>query len=156
MEQKLDIQQFVNVLDPFFERKIQEAHEVGRQSGKKESSDLAADVTKKVTDKIEATHGVIVLRLDSIDQKQATANGYVAKHEQRLNTQDVMNATTASSLQNVVTTLDKIVKSEEENTTYRIQAKTTVDNFKWLLGIGLFGQLGMIILFVAKFVMHLF
>jgi len=155
MEQK-DIQQFVNVLDPFFERKIQEAHEVGRQSGKKESSDLAADVTKKVTDKIEATHGVIVLRLDSIDQKQATANGYVAKHEQRLNTQDVMNASTTMALQTITTNLTELVKSDKENTTYRIQSKQTIDNFKTFLGLGLFGILGNILLFTAKFIFHLF
>lgn len=120
-------------------RTIEEYLEKIRQSGKKETSDLAGDV--------KLSHREIKGGLDRIEKRLDTANGYTAKHEQRLNSQDVLNAQTALSLQAISNSLMDIKNSEiktlkettEANAAYITETKAVINTFKYLFALNLAG-----------------
>lgn len=77
---------------------------------------------------LKETGNNIVKRLDML-------NGSVAKHEARFGTQDVMNAQTTITQQQIMMDL-KDLKTEAKNSSdFRLEANTTINVFKWLVGL---------------------
>lgn len=149
MEQK-DIKQLVEALEPLLEQKIKESHSAGLESGGKEVSNLADSVLKKVTAKLDESHNDIKLRLERIDEKQAVANGYVAKHEQRLNNQDIMNAQTTISQQQTANSLATLIASDKANTEDRIGRNGFNVRMQWILGFIGFGTFALVAKYIFK------
>lgn len=131
------IQQLIKELEPLLDQKIKESHSTGLESGNKESSRLVDDVLKKVANKLDESHGEIKRRLD-------TANGYTAKHEQRLNTQDVLNAQMTITQQQTAKTLEGLLEKIEILTTAKASAEGSLATFKWLFGLNLAGLGGVL------------
>lgn len=93
---------------------------------------------KEALDRVSSTlerHGEI---LQGISDRFDKLNGSVAKHELRHNEQDVMNAQTTLSQQNIAKLLETLIKDSKENTDYRLKATGATNTFKWIVGfIGL-------------------
>lgn len=107
-----------------------------RQSGKKETSDLAGDV--------KISHREIKSGLDEIKRRLDTANGYTAKHEQRLNTQDVLNAQITITQQQTAETLKGLLQKIEILGEAKNKAEGSLATFKWLFGLNLAGLGGIL------------
>lgn len=117
-------------------KKLDEYLERIRQSGKKESSDIAGEV--------KISHGEIKLTLDEIKRRLDTANGYTAKHEQRLNSLDVINAQTTLTQQQTVKTLEEATQTLKGLVKDRDKAEGSIATFKWLFGLNLTGLAGVL------------
>lgn len=117
-------------------KKLDEYLERIRQSGKKESSDIAGEV--------KISHGEIKMTLDEIKRRLDTANGYTAKHEQRLNSLDVINAQTTLTQQQTVKTLEEATQTLKSLVKDRDKAEGSIATFKWLFGLNLAGLAGVL------------
>lgn len=85
----------------------------------------------------EIIHGLNDLKEmgNNIVKRLDTLNGSVAKHEARFGTQDVMNAQTTLTQQQIMEDL-KVLKAEARNSSdFRLEANTTINVFKWLVGL---------------------
>ncbi len=91
--------------------------------------------------KEQETHGQIMSALgeiksvgEGIQKRLDTLNGSVAKHEQRLGTQDVLNAQITLTQAQIIADL-KIVKDKEDATNiFRLKSEGSINTFKWLFG----------------------
>lgn len=132
-------------LQQIIEQGIKEAHITGIQLGKKESSDLYSDL-KSLTNEVKG-------ELKGINEHLKTLNGSVAKHTDKLAQNDIINAQTTMSLQQLATSLQEmkttdlatLKKREEENSDFRKSTSTTLGNFKWLVGAIGIGNVGIIL-----------
>ncbi len=131
---QLDKQELKHILDEYLERI--------RQSGKKETSDLVGDV--------KLSHGEIKVVLDEIKRRLDTANGYTAKHEQRLNNQDIMNAQTTISQQQTANSLAMLIASDKANTEDRIGRNGFNVRMQWILGFIGFGTFTLVAKYIFK------
>lgn len=123
-----------------FKQITEEYLEKVRQSGKKETSDLVSDI-KNFHLQLSNDMQNIIKRLD-------TANGYTAKHEQRLNTQDVFNAQTTMTQTQTIDSLKTILTRLEDISKFKNEAEGSLATYKWLFGfLGIGGIIALIKLF---------
>lgn len=88
---------------------------------------------------------VVVTKLSEIEDHLKKLNGSVSKHEQRHNSQDVLNAQMAMSLNQAVESLKKVAESQEKTTAYMLRAEGTVTTAKWIIGLIGLGTLATLI-----------
>lgn len=88
---------------------------------------------------------VVVTKLTEIEDHLKKLNGSVSKHEQRHNSQDVLNAQMAMSLNQAVESLKKVAESQEKTTAYMLRAEGTVTTAKWIIGLIGLGTLATLI-----------
>ncbi len=117
----------------FIEQAIKEAHLIGLQAGKKESSDLVADV--------KITHKELKTGIDGINNRLDKLNGSVAKHADKFSGQDILNAQVTITQQQFVNDLIELKKSDKEVTNFMLKSKGSIDTFKWLFAFVGFGTL---------------
>ncbi len=132
-------------LEEILKQSIKEAHLVGIQSGKKESSNLIAEVKE--------THSGILEGIAGINRRLDLVNGNVAKHNEKLAQHDIINAQVTLSQQSILQTIGEIKsqdlaalkKSDGDNSKYIVETKAIIGAFKWLIGILGIGNIAMLI-----------
>jgi hypothetical protein len=85
--------------------------------------------------KEEVSNREIMTAITGIHDRLDKLNGYIAKHENRLNTQDVLNAQMTITQQQLVNDIKDFRKDEETNTEYRIKTRASIDTLKYIIGI---------------------
>ena len=130
--------------DKDLQQLIKEVVAQAKNSLKNEDSNIAGEV--------KASHKEIKIALASIDQRIKTANSYTAKHEQRLNSQDVFNAQTTMTQTQTLKSLDEMLiqikdvsKRLEDISEFKNEAEGSLATFKWLFGLFGIGGLATII-----------
>ncbi len=78
--------------------------------------------------------GEIKSSIDGTNKRLDNLNGSVSKHEQRLGMQDVLNAQTTITQQQMVVDLALLKKREEETNAFRLKSEGSINTFKWLFG----------------------
>ena len=124
-------------IEQFAERIIKETAVVVKNSTETSNSTLLAGVQanhKELADGISGVH----TRLDKL-------NGSVAKHADKLASQDVLNAQMTITQQQIVVDLATLKKREEETNAFRLKSEGSINTFKWLFG---FVGLGTLVTFL--------
>lgn len=85
------------------------------------------EVMNSLTEILKVTEGINA-RLDKL-------NGSVAKHADKFATQEVMNAQTTMSQQQIVSDLAIIKDKEEKASIFMYEARGSIGTFKWLIGL---------------------
>ncbi len=132
-------------LEEILKQSIKEAHLVGMQSGKKESSNLIAEM--------KDTHQGIIRGIDGVNKRLDVLNGSVAKQQDKLAQHDIINAQTTLSQQSILQTISEIrdkdlaslKKSDGDNSKYITETKAVIGTFKWLVGLIGLGNIAMLI-----------
>lgn len=140
-----DIKNIIKGLEPYINQKMKETVSHAKHSFREEDSNIAGEV--------KSSHQEIKSELQGINAHLKTLNGSVAKHTDKLAQNDIINAQTTMSLQQLATSLKEmkttdlatLKKREEENSDFRKATTTTLGNFKWLVGAIGVGNLGIII-----------
>lgn len=108
------------------EELMKEIVSLAKNSFNSEESNLVGEV--------KGSHKEIKSELQNITKRLDTANGYTAKHEQRLNTQDVLNAQITLTQAQTTASLEKISQKLEELSVAKSEAEGSLNTFKWLFG----------------------
>lgn len=137
--------------DPQIQQLIKDTAYMVHNSVNKEHSNLIGELRLQNTEILGAMEFLKDAAVRTNDHLERL-NGSVAKHEQRLNNQDIMNAQTTISQQQTAVSLNKLVTSDEKNTTDRIGRKAVMVTAQWILG---FIGLGTFAL-VAKYIFNAF
>lgn len=100
----------------------------------------------------DKNHTEIMVSLDSlvqtgegINKHLDTLNGSVAKHEQRLSAQDVLNAQMTITQAQLVEELKSIKTKTELSGDFIVSSKATINTVKWLIGVLGIGNIVLII-----------
>lgn len=72
---------------------------------------------------------------DGILKRLDALNGSVAKHEARFGSQDVLNAQMTITQQQIVADLQGLKAESKNSSDFRLEASTTINVFKWLVGL---------------------
>jgi len=145
------IQQLIENLTPFFDGKMKENAYMVANHTNKEHSRFIGELRIQNTEILGAMEFLKDAAIRTNEHLERL-NGSVAKHEQRLNNQDIMNAQTTISQQQTAVSLNKLVTSDEKNTTDRIGRSANMTALKWILGFVGFGTFTL----VAKYIFNAF